>query len=157
MDQNLWSCDDRKGYSPEDQPFFFFAFFQMKQQLAMTAPRIKPEMPHSDIPIMSNFTLHVCAKISMCQPVLVLPHLTHNFKSACKCMYGVICEPFSCQFKYLIDEDDDPGKEASVTFSVLDSFLNNHGIHEAHLSLYPDNCVRKNNNIFMHCVSWHDE
>ena len=47
---------------------------------------------------------------------------------------------------YLIDEDDDPGKRANATVSMLDHFLINHGIYETHLSLHADNCVGQNKN-----------
>ena len=78
------------------------------------------------------------------------------FKSAHKCgIFGVTCEPLSCQVNYLIDEDDDPGKGANATVSILDHFLSNHGIHETHLSLHADNCVGQNkNNILVHYLLW---
>ena len=50
------------------------------------------------------------------------------FKSARKCgMFGVACEPCSCQVNIVIDEDDGPGKGANVSVSMLDHFLSNHG------------------------------
>ena len=56
---------------------------------------------------------------------------------------------------YLIDEDDDPGKRANATVSMLDHFLINHGIYETHLSLHADNCVGQNkNNILLHYLLW---
>ena len=35
-DRNLWSCDDRKRYSPEDQHFLAYMYFQRKQQLTLS-------------------------------------------------------------------------------------------------------------------------
>ena len=46
------------------------------------------------------------------------------FKSARKCgMFGVACEPCSCQVNIVIDEDDGPGKGANVSVSMLDHFF----------------------------------
>lgn len=78
------------------------------------------------------------------------------FKSARKCgIFGVTCEPLSFQVNYLIDEDDDPGKGANATISMIDHFLSHHGVHETNLSLHADNCVGQNkNNILMHYLLW---
>ncbi len=78
------------------------------------------------------------------------------FKSARKCgVFGVTCEPLSFQVNYLIDENDDPGKGANATVSMLHHFLDSHSVHEEHLKLHADNCVGQNkNNILMQYLMW---
>lgn len=78
------------------------------------------------------------------------------FKSARKCgIFGMTCEPLGFQVNYLIDEDDDPGKGANATVSMLDHFLSSHGVHETKLSLHADNCVGQNkNNVLMQYLLW---
>ena len=56
---------------------------------------------------------------------------------------------------YLIDEDDDPGKGANSTISMLHHFLETHGVGEKALSLHADNCVGQNkNNFIMQYLMW---
>ena len=78
------------------------------------------------------------------------------FKSLRRCgIFGVTCEPLGFQVNYLVDEDDEVGKGANATVSLLDHFLYEHGIGEQHLSLQADNCVGKNkNNVFMQYLLW---
>ena len=78
------------------------------------------------------------------------------FKSARKCgIFGVACEPLNFQVNYLIDEDDDPGKGANATISMLDHFLKNHAIQASQLCLHADNCVGQNkNNFLMQYLLW---
>ena len=71
------------------------------------------------------------------------------FKSARKCrIFGVCCEPLCFQVNYLIDEDDDPGKGANSTISMLHHFLETHGVGEKALSLRADNCVGQNKKLY---------
>ena len=78
------------------------------------------------------------------------------FKSARKCgIFGIACEPLAFQVNYLIDEDDDPGKGANSTVSMLHHFLETYGIGEQHLRLHADNFVVQNkNNIIMGYLVW---
>ena len=41
-DQNLWSCNDRKGYSPEDQQFLSIFPNKTAAYFVITAPPSKP-------------------------------------------------------------------------------------------------------------------
>ena len=78
------------------------------------------------------------------------------FKSLCRRgIFGVTCEPLGIQVNYLVDEDDDNGKEANATISLLEHFLHEHGVQERDLSLHAENCIGQNKNyIFMQYLLW---
>ena len=76
------------------------------------------------------------------------------FKSLCCCgIFGVTCEPLGIQVNHLVDENDDNGKGANATISLLDHFLHEHGVQERDLSLHAENCQNKNY-IFMQYLLW---
>ena len=56
---------------------------------------------------------------------------------------------------YLIDEDDDLGKGANATISLLHHFLESHAVGEKHLQLHAGNCIGQNkNNPLMQYLLW---
>ena len=69
------------------------------------------------------------------------------FLSARKCqIFGVTCEPTGKQVNYLLDEGETIGKGANATVSLLNHFLDNHGLKEDNMFLHADNCVGQNKN-----------
>ena len=71
------------------------------------------------------------------------------FLSARKCqIFGVVCEPTGKQGNYLLDEGETIGKGAIATVSLLDHYLDNHGLQEDNLYLHADNCVGQNKIMF---------
>lgn len=61
------------------------------------------------------------------------------------------CEAHSNQVNYLIDEDDDVGKGANTTISLVHHYLQTSGLNEKHLKLHADNYVGQNN---IHYLMW---
>ena len=56
------------------------------------------------------------------------------FSTPRKCgIFGVACEPVSCQVNYHIDEADDVGKGANTTVSLVHDYLEKHGYKEPNL------------------------
>ena len=69
------------------------------------------------------------------------------FLSARNCqIFGIACEPTGKQVNYLIDEGETIGKGANATVSLLNHFLDNHGLKEDNMFLHADNCVAQNKN-----------
>ena len=78
------------------------------------------------------------------------------FKTARKCgIFGVACEGKSQQVNYLIDEDENPGKGADCTISLVHHYLEKYGCGEKNLQLHADNCTGQNkNNAVIHYLLW---
>ena len=73
------------------------------------------------------------------------------FKSLRHCgIFGATCEPLGFQINYLVDEDDDIGKGANATISLLDHF-HEHGVQERDLSLHANNCIGQNSVLTLAC------
>jgi len=69
------------------------------------------------------------------------------FKTARKCgIFGVTCEGKSEQVNYLIDEDENPGKGADCTISLVHHYLDKHGCGEENVQFHADNCTGQNKN-----------
>ena len=72
------------------------------------------------------------------------------FKTPKKCaVFGVCCEPLSCQINYLLDEACDVGKGANCVVSLLHHFFENYGLGEEQVHLHADNCSGQNKNSCM--------
>ena len=69
------------------------------------------------------------------------------FLSARKCqIFGIACEPTGKQVNYLIDEGETIHKGANATVSLLNHFIDNHGLKEDNMFLHADNCVGQDKN-----------